>query len=783
MVGSGSLQITHDGRTLTFAPDETVSVGRDPGSSIVVDNPHVSWAHGELRQERQQWVYRDLRSTGGSAIEGQQVSAVTINRDLTIELAPGNGPSLALTLLGSAALPDTVDVSTTLRRSGDQRTVTIGRDLGNDIVLDDLNVSRNHAQITQSTSGLLLEDLGSRNGTFVNGRRISEAELVEGDLVAVGKSRYQVVGDHLLRVDGGGTISFDANAVSVEIGGNRLVDEVTFDLPERSLMAIVGPSGAGKSTLLSVLSGLRTPSGGSVLYEGRNLHADSDDLLSQIGFVPQADLLHDGLTVRESLRFTEQLRLSPDITLEERDRRIDDVLDQLGMGHRSEARIDQLSGGERKRVNVATELLTEPSLLLLDEPASGLDPGLERTLMRLLRKLADAGRTIIVVTHSLDSLDLCDRVLVLAPGGVPAYYGPKAGVADRFGHDDLVEAFRDLATQDVDWRDPRIRPNTEATTAATVPPPDRTRDGPRRRTREWLSQFGALSRRFIAVLASDRRNLALLLAQAPILGVLMLIAMPQDELSMPAPTEIRFVSTAGLVLFVVILGATWLGANNAIREIANERDLFLRERTAGLSISAYVTSKAVVLGVFTALQSFVLVGIATAAQGGPGDAVVLGWARGELMFVVAAAGIASMALALLVSAVVGAPDRATTLLPIVLILQFVLSAGGVLPEIVDKPVLREVSSLSSSQWGFAGAASTSDLNRLQAFTDQLRDLREVDAADPGPALAALEDAAEPPARWEHTPRAWFTALGALVALTVLPLVAAALVLLRAARQQ
>jgi hypothetical protein len=197
-----------------------------------------------------------------------------------------------------------------------------------------------------------------------------------------------------------------------------------------------------------------------------------------------------------------------------------------------------------------------------------------------------------------------------------------------------------------------------------------------------------------------------------------------------------------------------------------------------LSSTAYVASKALVLGVFTAVQSAVLLVIAIAAQDGPVDAVVLGNAHSELIAVVALAGVASMALSLLISAIVGTPDRATTLLPIVLILQFVLSAGGVLPEIVDKPILREVANLSSSQWGFAGSASTADLNQLQAFTDQLRELREVDAADPGPALEALAEPFDPPARWAHTPSAWFTSIGALIVLTLAPLGASVIVLRR-----
>ena len=774
---------------MTFDVDETITIGRDESATVVIDNHHVSRAHGELRQEQGQWVYRDLHSTGGSTIEGQPVTAVVINRALDLVIAPPGGTTLRLEPkpLDPGDPNVTVlirDPATTVRNESGQKTITIGRGEGNDIVVDDLMVSRTHAVVRQTTEGMIVDDLVSRNGTFVNGQRIRSAAIDDDDVIAVGRSRFRLVGDHFVRTDDGGTITFGATNVSYEVGNAiRLVDNVSFELPERSLMAIVGPSGAGKSSLLGVLSGLRDPAAGQVLYQGRDLHVDGEELTRRIGFVPQADLLHDGLTVRASLRYTEQLRLSPDTTDAERDQRIDEVLGQLGMSHRAEARIDRLSGGERKRVNVATELLTEPSLLLLDEPASGLDAGLERTLMRLLRSLADAGRTIIVVTHSLDSLDLCDRLLVLAPGGVPAYIGHPAGVADRFGHGDLVETFNDLATVEADWRDPRI-PIADAESdklepaRPSVAPAAEAGRAPRRAVREWFAQVGALSRRFVSVLASDKRNLMLLLAQAPILGVLMLIAMPTNELSMPAPTQIRFVSTAGLVLFVVLLGSTWLGANNAIREIANERALFLRERSAGLSSTAYVTSKALVLGVFTALQSAVLLVIAIAAQRGPVDAVVLGNAHLELIVVAALAGVASMALSLLISAIVGTPDRATTLLPIVLILQFVLSAGGVLPEIVDKPVLREVANLSSSQWGFAGSASTADLNRLQAFTDQLRDLREVDATDPGPALEALAEPVNPPERWAHTSSAWFTATGALVVLTLVPLGAAVIVLRR-----
>jgi hypothetical protein len=232
------------------------------------------------------------------------------------------------------------------------------------------------------------------------------------------------------------------------------------------------------------------------------------------------------------------------------------------------------------------------------------------------------------------------------------------------------------------------------------------------------------------------------------------------------------------VLFVLLVGATWLGANNAIREIARELPMLRRERAAGLSLSAYVLSKALVLGALTVVQTVVLVALATGRQDGPGRGVVLGWGTGELMVVVALAGLASMALALLISALSGSPERATSVLPVVLILQLVLAAGVVLPEIVDRPVLRELSLVSSTQWGVAGAASTVDLDSLQVFDDRLRDLRSVDANDPEAAVEALAAPPEPDGRWAHTTGAWVRALLALIALIAVPLVATAFVLRR-----
>lgn len=647
----------------------------------------------------------------------------------------------------------------------------VGRAGDNDVIVGDILVSAHHAELLRTDIGLELVDLGSSNGTFVNGRRTRRAILEQLDLVGIGLSEFLVVGDRLEEYRESGSVTFEATGITVAIGGVTIVDDVSVALTERSLLGIVGPSGSGKSTLLAALAGLPPPTAGSVSYAGRDLYEEGEDVRTRIGFVPQDDVLHGELPVRRALEHAARLRFPEDVTAAQRRARVDEVLEELDIAHRAEVPVRQLSGGERKRTSVALELLTRPSLLFLDEPAAGLDPGLARNLMELLRDLADGGRTVIVVTHEIANLRLCDQVLVLAPGGVPAYLGAAQTAPAHFEREELGQVFADLTEDPTrDWRfephGPRRPRDDPSDTAVTVA------------GQSWWTQLRTLTSRYLEVLVSDRRNLALLLGQAPVLGLLMMVALPSGELAPPAETEVRFVSAAGLVLFLLMVGATWLGANNAVREIARELPILRRERTVGVSLSAYVGSKALVLAGLTILQSLVLTGLVLARQGGPTGAVVLGFGPLEVTVIVALTGIAAMAQGLLISALAGSAQRATSILPMLLIVQLIASAGAVLPEIVDRPVLREVSLLSSAQWGVAGAASTVDLNDLQRFDERLRDLRTVDAADPLPAVEAITAPPSPNERWAPTPTAWLTAAGCLLALIGLPLVLTGLALRR-----
>ena len=236
----------------------------------------------------------------------------------------------------------------------------------------------------------------------------------------IGRSSYRLVADELQSVADSGEVAYAAVDLSVRLpGGTVLLDDVSFSLEPRSMLAVIGPSGSGKSTLMNALTGFRFATDGDVRYDDQSLYANYDALRRRIGFVPQDDVVHTELTAPQALTYAARLRFAANIDAEERERQVQQVIAELGLGERADVPVGRLSGGQRKRVSVALELLTEPSLLFLDEPTSGLDPNYERSVMEILRELADGGRTVIVITHSTQSLRLC-RPRSRARAGRPA---------------------------------------------------------------------------------------------------------------------------------------------------------------------------------------------------------------------------------------------------------------------------------------------------------------------------------------------------------------------------
>ncbi len=583
----------------------------------------------------------------------------------------------------------------------------IGRTLDATIAVTDPLVSRNHARVELSPEGLLLSDLRSANGTFVNGRRIREIWLEDGDVVTVGNTDLKfeagVLGPVLRGKDG---VALVASGVDLVIpGGKRLLDDVSVELEQGTLTAIVGPSGAGKSTFSKVVAGLSRPTAGTVALNGFDVHKNYDSLRSRIGFVPQDDVVHGLLTVDQAMGSAAKLRL-PGASKQDREETIKRVLQELELTEHRDTRIDRLSGGQRKRVSTAIELLTGPELLLLDEPTSGLDPALDLTVMQMLRRLADAGRVVVVVTHSVAQLEsTCDNILFLAPGGKTAYWGPMDAAKDAFQGRDWAQIFADVAQNP--GRAHAKHLNRQLKKPPTQPPLVKEGAPSKGGGNHIWSQGLTLIARQLRLTVADRGLLAFLIGLPLILGALALVVPGEagfGKAGLDAPTE------ANNLLVLLVLGAAFMGAALSIRDLVAERHIYRREQSAGLSSLPYVASKFLILGALTAVQAIELILVVGIWKDISGEGAVFGSKWFELGLVVWLTAWASAMLGLLASSMVKTTEQTMPVLVVLVMVQLVMT-GGMIP-VTDRAGLEQVSWFVPARWGFAAGASTIDLREM-----------------------------------------------------------------------
>ena len=751
------LELRAAGRTWQATGSRSWSIGRANEADIHLENPRVSRDHAVLQPTPAGWVLVN-HSSNGTFVNGQRVDRLTIRQPITVVLgSASSGETLQLYPVAEPAVPPrphpvppppgrgetTVARPPTAVHAIDHLIVTIGRAPENNVVLNDLLVSRRHATLRRTGNQWELVDNNSANGTYVNGNRINRAVIGPDDVVGIGHQLLHLAGDRLVEYVDTGDISYEASSLRVVTSkGKVLLADVSFALPERCFMAVVGPSGAGKSTLLGALTGFRPAGSGTVQYDGRDLYENYAELRHRIGFVPQDDILHTPLTVRRALNYAARLRFPHDVSAKERKQRIEEVLNELGLAAHADQRIDSLSGGQRKRTSVALELLTKPSLLFLDEPTSGLDPGYEKSVMQTLRTLADDGRSVVVVTHNTAQLNLCDRLLILAPGGRLAYFGPPQQALSYFNCSDFADLFNLLEHDtSTDWTGRFVAsPLHEALTAPRPAQKAARPAAPAGKPigqQSALAQFVTLCRRYLAVIAADRQYSVTLLI-LPLLLSLFAHAVPgKAGLSISKAIDLRSTQPSQL-LVLLIIGGGLMGCAASIREIVKERAIYQREHGIGLSRGAYLASKLVVLTALTTLQGLILGFLGVAFLPAPDQSVVLPWPQVEVAVAVVAVTVVSMMIGLLISAMIGNADRGMPLLVLVVMAELVLCGG--MFGVKGRIPLEQLAWLSPSRWAYAMAASTVDLN----------DLRRTAGGDQDPL-------------WDYKVSSWLIAAGACAA--------------------
>nr|WP_253861517.1 ATP-binding cassette domain-containing protein [Mycobacterium asiaticum] len=618
------------------------------------------------------------------------------------------------------------------------RTAWIGRAEDCDIIVNDVLASRRHAYLAPTSIGTEIRDNHSINGTFVNGIRVGSAVLTDGDVVTIGNVDLTFSGGTLVRRTEAGRIGgLEVTGVGFSVDGKALLRDVSMTARPGTLTAIIGGSGAGKTTLARLIAGYTTPSAGTVTFEGHNIHTEYASLRSRIGMVPQDDVVHRQLTINQALGYAAELRLPPDTTKADRAQVIAQVLDELGLAQHADTRVDQLSGGQRKRASVALELLTGPSLLILDEPTSGLDPALDLQVMTMLRQLADAGRVVLVVTHSLTYLDVCDQVLLMAPGGKTAFLGPPDQIGVAMGTTNWAHIFAKVGA-DPDEANRRFLAHRQppAPTAAQTPSelgaPSRT---------SARRQFSTIARRQVRLVIADRAYFVFLAVLPFILGALSL-TVPGDRGFRMAEAASNTPDEAAQILNLLSIAAVFMGTALTIRDLIGERPIFTREQAVGLSTSAYLGAKISVFCVFAIAQAAIATGIVLLGKGAPTQhAVLLGNPSFELFVSIAATCVASAILGLLLSSIAKSNEQIMPLLVVSLMLQLVL-AGGVVP-VTNRMFLDQLSWLVPARWGYGASAATVNLRELV------------------PGSISPEDS-----HWTHSRQAWLFDMAMLAALSV-----------------
>lgn len=677
-----------------------ITFGREAGNDIILTSMLVSYEkHGEIVFDGSCWTIKDCESTNGLIYNNEQIGGRCLCDGDLIRIDDGvktitEGVLFVVSSHNSTNKWDTVSIK-------DIDEITIGRDDICTVTLSHVSVSNCHAKICKEDDRYVLYDVSNDNGIVVNGKRVTEKTVLhEKDVIVITNSKLIFTSQALFYCSFKGGIAVDASDVVIvrKHKGHKNItcNHVSLNIRPGELVSIIGGSGAGKSTILNALCGYLTPKSGEVYINGVDLYRNFDSLKKIIGYVPQSDIVFDNLTLYDMLVYTAKLRLPRNIEKQKAEDSINRAIAMVELTEKRDSLIKNLSGGQRKRASIAVELLSDPSLLFLDEPASGLDPGTERNLMHSLREMADGGKTVILVTHSTLQLKLCDKIVFMGKGGNLCFCGSYNEALEFFGVSDVVDIYNLITEQSDYWKEkyegtyakPKKRETNEKSLSLSKIPRE-----------SFWRQLSVLCSRYLKLIFNDKQRLMLLLFQAPILALLISFVANDKQFEQYEMTK--------SLLFALACSAFWIGMLNAIQEICKERIILKREYMTGLRLDAYILSKIVVLGLLCAVQSLLVTGVFALLVGIPESGVIL-HPFVELITTTLLTAVASVAMGLFVSALFKNADRAMTVAPILLMPQILFS--GLIFKIDGATEI--LSWAAICRWSMEGYGTTANLNEL-----------------------------------------------------------------------
>ena len=736
------IELNNQGQVLRFSLQKDIyKLGRDRKWSDL-DIPEKGWEVLSRHQAVLRKVGEDYRiydgdthkpSSNGIFLNHTRINTnngYLLKHGMTLEIGQNPGNQILLTYLHPAKSQVVLPSKRRLElKSLKDWPVILGReqqlDYYSSMQLDSPIVSRRHATIYRDVQGYRLEN-HSTNGTFVNGKAVEQPLILkERNRIQIGPFTLLYQGEVLELVDRGSSIRLDAHNLrrevkDKELGKKLILNDVSLAIEPGQLIAVVGGSGAGKSTLMKTLLGIEPTTSGTVFLNGDDHRQHFDIYRSQIGYVPQDDIVHLDLTVEEVLTYACKLRLPPDTDVAAV---VKHTLSQIMLSHVKSSFVRDLSGGQRKRVSIGVELLADPKLFFLDEPTSSLDPGLGKEMMKLLRELADQGRTVVLVTHATANIEECDRIAFMGRGGKLCYFGPPKGALNFFEmpSDDLkyfADIYRQLdqgttkkdTEQTVNYWAKKFLESSEyqsyiqASLSAGNPRAKTTAQ--KRVGVSFGTQLLLLSQRHLVLALRDRISLALSLLTGPI-GIALMILTVQDKTPLASlDPEITKASLALRVLFVFSCVAIWVGLSCSVQEIVKESAIYARERLINLGLLPYIGSKFLIRSSIAIVQTLLIIGPILLWFESP-DSQLIFWPIG-LAITNFLTLITSISLGLMISAFVKNENAANSTLPLIMIPQLIFS--GVLFEL--EGISSKLSCLMPSRWSVGAYGALVNVNTI-----------------------------------------------------------------------
>ena len=683
---------------LTELNKSRISFGRGEDNDIILTSPLVSMNHGYFEIDNHQIKVIDNQSTNG----------IFVNNNKTMEVILKDGDSIKIDDPVEPLIRGVIFILSTNGKVSEWRQIdlnkkamlTIGRDQSSDIVIDHVSVSLKHAIITNRNHDFLIKDNNSTNGIIINGVLLKDkCILKDRDVILIANAKLIVNKNFLLYQVNDYGVSLDAIDIvkTVKVKGKKkdISQHVSLSIKPGQFVAFVGGSGTGKSTFMNCISGVSRPTSGSVYINGNDLFKNYAVLKNIIGYVPQQDIVFNDLTLRDMLKYAADLRMPDDASIDEKKSRIKSVLETVELTGKEDVMIKNLSGGQRKRASIAVELIADPKLFFLDEPTSGLDPGTERSIMKTLRKMANSGKTIILVTHTTLNLNLCDKIAFFGIDGRLCFSGKPKDALSFFNVDDFVDIYTILSKDTEKWhqifnnstyKDHIIR--DESTTMIQ-----------KKNKKSFFKQFITLSKRYAKTIVNNKQQLLLLLAQAPIIAYLLSIVVT-DEL-------FQSYDEAKTFLFAMATASIWLGLLNSIQEICKERVTLQKEYMANLKLSAYLSSKIVVQCLLGLVQAILLVTTFALLVEVPEEGVFTSWFL-EMTLVCFATIISASSIGLVASALSKNSSVAMSFAPLLLVPQLLFS--GMLFPLED--IGEKISYFILCRFTVEGFGTINNLNNL-----------------------------------------------------------------------